>query len=207
MILSAVVLAILLPAASALAQNDESFSPEPEVAADPALDPPPLTLRENYSYTANQIFGVPEILRMAGRAAIDHIEDAPKGWGPGYDGYALRFGSHLGVAMVRENIAFGIRALDGEDPRYARLGKGPLWKRVGYAAERTFLVRRSNGGLMPAWSLLIANYSTPFIAQQWRPDGTMGGRELRTGSIGVGLSVTQNLYLEFWPDVKKKFHR
>jgi hypothetical protein len=58
---------------------------------------------------------------------------------------------------------------------------------------------------MPAWSMLIAEYSTPFIAQQWRPNGTMGGRGLRAGSVGVGLSSTQNLLLEFWPDVRKKF--
>src|ERR1700677_2089626 len=199
MILPGLLLAILLSAMSLVAQDiveeSDALTPEPDATAlDPVPAFTPLTLRQNYSYTVSQIFGAPALFRIAGRAAIDHLDNDPKGWGSAPTAYAVRFASHLGVTVVRENIAFGIRALDGEDPRYERSGKGGLWKRTAYATGHTFAVRSAKGALMPAWSMLVAEYSTPFIAQQWRPNGTMGGRELRTGSVGVGLSSIQTLF-------------
>ena len=207
MILPAVLLAILLPAAVALAQDDGSFAPEPEIAAEPAPDPAPLTLRENYSYTANQIFGTPELLRMAGRAVIDHLENDPKGWG---------------TCARRLCVAIRLTSRCGRGP-----GKHCLWyPRPGRRRSQVRAIRQRpsletgrlcGGAYLPGTQGQRQSYAgVELIDRELRdtlyrpavaPDGTMGGRELRTGSIGAGLSVTQNLYLEFWPDVKKKFHR
>ena len=207
MILQIGFLAMLLPAAIVMAQDEVTPAPEPDDTAESTPVYTPLSLGENYSYAVSRMFNVPTLLSIAGRAAVDHVTRDPAGWGSTSEAYALQFASRFGRVVVRENVAFGVRALDGEDPRYARSGKGGFWKRTGYATGHTFAVRNRHGGLMPAWSVLISNYTTPFIAQQWRPDGTLGGRELRGGSMGVGLAVTRNLYQEFWPDVLKRFHR
>ena len=58
---------------------------------------------------------------------------------------------------------------------------------------------------MPAYSLFVAGFGTPFIAQTWRPEPITAGRELRSGSITLGLAAADNVYHEFWPDIKKKF--
>ena len=92
--------------------------------------------------------------------------------------------SMLRRAFVKEALAFGVRAVDGEDPRYARSGQAKLWTRVRYAVRHTFEVHSRNGGYMPAYSL-FANYAMPFIAQEWYPGQRHAGRELGSGTAGV----------------------
>ena len=57
---------------------------------------------------------------------------------------------------------------------------------------------------MPAYSRLAADYSTPFLAQTWRPETFGVARGFRGGTIGVGMDVGPNLWQEFWPDLKKR---
>jgi hypothetical protein len=60
---------------------------------------------------------------------------------------------------------------------------------------------------MPAYSLLPADFATPFIAQAWRPEPLRTGRELREGALGIGLAAATNIGKEFWPDVSRKLRR
>ena len=200
-------LAIFLPATALFAQDPAAFVPVLDSTTDSAATYTPLTIRESYAYTTAEIFGAPTLFRVATTAAINQHENFPSGWASTPGGYALRVASTFGQIAVRENIAFGVRALDGEDPRYFRSGQGGFWKRTGYALGHTFTALNSKGHRMPAFSLLVADYSAPFIAQQWRPNGISMGRELATGSLGVSIIVTQNLLLEFWPDMRHAFRR
>ena len=158
-------------------------------------------------YSVDQIFSVPRVLGIIARTSVDQATDTPASWGGGTGGYAERLASHFGRAFVHENVAFAVRAIDHEDPRYFVLGKGTKWTRVKYATKATFLVRRDDGKMIPAYSRFVADYSMPFISQAWRPEGVKGGRELRGGSIALGSGVANNIFLEFWPDLKKKLHR
>jgi hypothetical protein len=217
-----IFLAILLTASTLLADTSAVIAPEadaavaapaPDITADPAplhaegtSVYTPLTLRESYAYTTAAIIGPSTLFRVATTAAIEQTENKPSGWAATPGGYALRAASAFGQIAVRENIAFGIRALDGEDPRYFRSGRGGFWQRTGYALGHTFAAVNSKGRLMPAWSMLAADYSAPFIARQWTPGQPPStSRELAAGTLGVGVIVTQNLILEFWPDLQKAF--
>lgn len=165
----------------------------------------PLTFSENYFYSVHQIFTVPRVFQVAAHAAIDAARHSD-GWGSGAGAFEMRSASSFGRAFVKENLAFGVRAVDGEDPRYTRLGQGTVWVRIRYAVGHTFMVRGRTGDYMPAYSL-AANYAMPFVAQEWHPGAIHGGRELRAGTIGVASAVSTNLGREFWPDLKKKLHR
>lgn len=173
--------------------------------AAPATDLP-LTLGQNYAWSVHQIFAPGQLFLIAGRAAIDHSRNDPSGWGEGPDGYALRVASRLGRVAVRQNLAFAVRALDHEDPRYFRSRETGIWRRSRYAVGRTFVVRNERGGTMPAYSLLLGDFATPFIAQVWRPQPVNAGREFRGGAIGIGIDAISNVGREFWPDIRKKLH-
>jgi len=198
--LPGVFLALLLPTARLLAQGDATLTPPPSPAPATASTASftPLTLSQSYTYTLGQMFGPSALFRITAVASRDQYDKDPDEWKSSTSGYAERVASRFGLIVVRENVAFAVRALDHEDPRYLRSGKTGFWRRVGYAAGHTF---------MPAWSTFLGEYSAPFIAQQWRPDGIEPGRELRSGTLGIGLTVVQNLGAEFWPDVKKKMFR
>ncbi len=141
------------------------------------------------------------------RAALDHSDNNPSGWGQGTEGYALRVVSRLGIAAVRENIAFAVRAVDHEDPRYFHSPSGGVWKRAGYAVKRTFVARSEHGGTIPAYAMLVSSFATPFIAEAWRPEPVRAGRELRTGAVTIGIDAGGNICREFWPDIRKRLSR
>ncbi len=184
---------LLLGGATALAAQDL-----------PNTDYVPLDVKGKYLYSVDQMFSFPRLLSIAIRAGVDQGTDTPIQWGGGTAGYAERFASHFGRSFLRENIAFGVRALDHEDPRYFVLGKGGLWKRTKYAVRQTFVVRNDHGSTMPAYSRFISTYSMPLISQAWRPEQFSVGRELGNGSIGMATGVGYNVFQEFWPDLKKK---
>jgi len=138
------------------------------------------------------------------RGGIDQWRGLPRQWGHGWDSYAVRSTSFFGRSLVRENIAFGVRAIDHEDPRYFPLGQGSRWARVRYAIERTFLVKNDSGGTMPAYSLFVSAYTAPFIAQQWRPEHFTSSHPFKVGSARIGIAVGSDVFQEFWPDLKRK---
>jgi hypothetical protein len=179
--------------------------PPSDVASAADADYTPLTSKERYLYSIDQVISLPRLLGIIARTSVDQATDTPSGWGGGTEGYAVRLASHFGRAFVHENVAFAVRAIDHEDPRYFVLGHGSTWTRVKYATKATFVVRRDNGDMIPAYSRFVADFSMPFISQTWRPDSIHGGRELRSGTMGLGVGVANNVFLEFWPDLKRKF--
>ena len=184
--------------------SEQAFTPDPSASTVPSDSYVPLTLGQNYLWTVHQILNPGRLFMVAAGAASDHARRDPSAWGEGSEGYATRVGSRLGTIAVRENLAFAVRALDHEDPRYFRSPPAGVLKRARYAASRAFIVKNERGGTMPAYSSFVADLATPFIAQTWRPEPISAGRELRTGAVGIGLNVVGNIGQEFWPDFRKK---
>jgi hypothetical protein len=185
-----------------LEAQDPQTPPDNAAVASPADTP--LTLGEQYLFSANKIFSGESMLVYAARAGLDQLRDRPAQWGSGADSYAVRYASFFGRSFVRQNIALGIRALDHEDPRYFPLERGSGWARTKYALARTFLVRNGSGGLMPAYSLFASAFATPLLADRWRPEVFHAGQPLRVGFLGIGLASASDLWQEFWPDLMRK---
>lgn len=208
-------------AAIALAQDAPPAAlTAPDVAAPALTTPPPvtgpfdllptsqpLTLGQKYMYTLDRTIGPTAWVGFAARAGIDKLWYTPKKWGDGSESYGIAAAAHFGNRLVRENLAFGVRAIDHEDPRYFRLGHGRVWQRTRYAILHTFLVHNDNGSLMPAYSLLISSYATPLIARPWDPRVFTPAREMHLGTTGVAVGIAQSLWLEFSPDLRKHLPR
>jgi hypothetical protein len=163
----------------------------------------PLTLEQSYLFSLNKVVGGGGIALVAFKSAFDQLRDAPAQWGTEADSFATRAAWHFGRSLIRQNIAFGVRALDGEDPRYFVSGHGTKWERTKYAVEHTFVVHNSSGGWMPAYSLFLSSYATPFAVNDWRPVPRTVPHEIGAGSAGVGIAVVSSVFQEFWPDLKK----
>jgi hypothetical protein len=164
----------------------------------------PLDLGQKYLYSLNRIAGPTAWVGFATSAGIDQLWKKPGSWGDNSGSFGARMASHFGMRLVHENIAFGVRAFDHEDPRYFRLGRGNVLSRVKYAAIHTFAVHNDNGSLMPAYSLLGSSFATPAIARAWRPEPLTWSRETRSGTIGLSVGVVQSLWREFSPDLRQK---
>ncbi len=203
---------------SALAQDASMASPPAEIAGDSTLVTPAvvvpatgdqpiytsLNLKQKWLYSMEEIFGPARLAAYAVHAGIDQMNDTPKQWGTSGDSLAVRLTDTFGDSLLRHNVEFAIRALDHEDPRYFRSGQHGAWNRTKYAVVHTFAVRKDDGSLMPAYSLLLTDYGMPFVVREWRPQRfrTMDG--MQAGTLGIGIAMGSNIFSEFWPDLKKK---
>jgi hypothetical protein len=209
----AVVLLAFAGSSFALAQDvplpiaDPTSESMPLVAPRPTPAYTPLTPRESFQYGFNRVFSPGKLLLFGVEAAMDQEREKPDNWGQGMQSYGDRYADRFGRALVRENIAFGVRAVTGEYPRYELSHESGIWKRSKHAIISTFVVRGRDGRLMPAYSRIISDYATPIIAEQWNPQPYHATQALSAGTAGIGIAIASNLGAEFWPDIRRKFLR
>jgi hypothetical protein len=184
------------------AQESTNLLPDPSAADDAApvsslpLSPNPifsqpdvpLTLVQKYLVTMDQVAGPGALFAVGLHGMFDQALDRPHQWGPGAGAIGPRIASDFGRRFLRQNIAFGVRALDHEDPRYFRSGQG-------------------NGSAMPAYSLFVSAATMPFIAQSWRPETFSMARGFGGGTVSIGVALATNIWDEFWPDLRAKLPR
>lgn len=167
----------------------------------------PLTLGQKYLYSLQRTVAPADWAGFALRSTIDQLWSRPVTWGSGPQSFGIQMASHFGMRLLYQNMAFGVRAIDHEDPRYFRSGHGTVWKRTEFAVVHTFAVRKDDGGEIPAYSLFFAAYATPAIAHVWRPGPFGASRELGAGSIGIGVGVAESVWREFAPDLRRRLPR
>jgi hypothetical protein len=159
-----------------------------------------LTLGEKYRMSLKRTFDPVEIFRLSTSAAINQGRNYPSEWGQGWDAFGVRIASQLGQQLVREQLEFGVWAMDHEDPRYRRSGLTGMWPRTRFAVVHTFVTRSDSGNAMPAYSRFVGDYGAGFISRQWYPDRFHTvGQGLESGTISLGFDVGMNVVREFWP--------
>lgn len=166
----------------------------------------PITLKQKYEYSLEQMFSGPRLLSIIARTALDQVEVTPHAWGSNAPSLGVRVASEFGRSFVRATISSGIRGLDHEDPRYFYSHKQKNIDRIRYALVHTFEVHNDNGSMMPAYSRFIGDFGMPFLAQTWKPGGINAPDALRSGCIGIGMGMAMTVAQEFWPDVKHALH-
>jgi hypothetical protein len=178
----------------------------PDAQADQEPPYKPITLKQKYIYSIEQMFSGPRLIAILAHAGMDQAEVIPHAWGSNAPAFGVRTVSLFGHGLVRATIASGIRGIDHEDPRYFYSHKTKPWDRTKYALIHTFEVRNDNGSMMPAYSRFLGDFGMPFLAQTWRPNGINVPDALRSSGIGIGMGMAMTVAQEFWPDVKHALH-
>jgi len=120
-------------------------------------------------------------------------------------GYGRRYGHRLANRAVENAIGFGTAVAFHQDPRYFRSGEEGVWRRTRYAVVNTFLTRTDGGSRTIAAWRFAGNYGAAFVSNTWRPDRINGASDaLQRGSISIGFDVANNIFKEFWPDIRRK---
>jgi hypothetical protein len=135
--------------------------------------------------------------------------DRPREYGPGWGGFADRFGMRLTGVSTGNAMEAGIGALWGEDPRYFRAPGEPFKARLRNVIRLTFLARRPDAGFAPAYARFIAVSGNNFLSNTWRADSEANNHDavLRTLE-GIAGRMAGNAFEEFWPDVESHvFHK
>jgi hypothetical protein len=163
----------------------------------------PMTGRQRMRWFVSQSIGPPSLAVGVMSAAIGTARDKPFEYGPGWEGFGKRYGIRLSGVATGNAMNAGLGALWGEDPRFFRVGEGPLGKRVRNIIVMTFMARRRDGHLAPAYARYVATPGNNFLTNAWRADSeATNSAALKRTAIGFGGRVGANAFREFWPDVK-----
>jgi hypothetical protein len=178
------------------------------IALPASVAPAGMTVGQKFRYRLKHSFDVEHVARSVAGAALDEAREHPAGWGRGWDSFGVRVTSHLGQHLIKEQIMFGVEALDHETPGHLRSRRTGFKNRLKDAIKYTFVSASDSGGMMPAYSRFAGAYGAAFISRTWYPrEYHTLSSGLYTGTSSLGIDVGLNVLREFYPDIKKKVFR
>jgi hypothetical protein len=168
----------------------------------------PLTVKEKFQEWARGAYD-PLGFGVLGfeAATLEHSStDGFCGYGPGWGGYGKCFGSLELDANVSSFIGdFALTALLHQDPRFFRLGKGSVGKRLWYAVSRVFVTYNDSGHTVFYSSALSGTAIAAGISNLYYPQQDRGvGHSMSRVAIDLGNTALYNAAAEFWPDIHRK---
>lgn len=196
------------------AQSDPQEKPEtPRPKVHPGTAPlkepyVPITGRERLRWFFSQSFGPPSLAVGVMSAGIATARDKPFEYGPHWEGFGDRYGMRLTGVVTGNAMNAGLGALWGEDPRYFPAAGQPFGKRVKNVVVYTFMAKRRDGNLAPAYARYIATPGNNFLSNAWRVDSEAAtSAALKRTALGFAGRAAANAFREFWPDAKNLMHR
>lgn len=151
----------------------------------------------NYVFDA---YGPYPIAGAAFGAGINQFSNAPPEWNQGAEGYAKRFGSNYGIAMVATTTRYGLSEAFKEDALYYRCECRGVFPRLSHALISTLTARRGEDGhrvfSIPA---LVGPYAGTMTATYgWYPNRYGAKDAFRTGNYSLLAFAGENISLEFF---------
>jgi len=141
-------------------------------------------------------------------AALYQIEDQNPSFGQGMKGYAQRFATAYGDQMIGNMMTEGfVPAIFHQDPRYFRLGEGSKLHRTLYALWQIESAHMDSGRRTFNFSEWGGNALAVTISNAYYPDTRDWQDNLERLFVACGTDAFSNVLKEFWPDVKRKFHK
>jgi hypothetical protein len=133
---------------------------------------------------------------------------------PKYGSDSAAFGQRLGASIAREASMrlFSdslLPAITHEDPRYFRMGRGSVTSRGMHAIERVIINQRDDGSQGFNYSDTLGRAAASALAMAYYPPKSQtAGVAARTWGVSLAGLAGNNLFFEFWPDVRDRiFHR
>ncbi len=202
LLLVAVVMACLSVTSRSQSLPSAKDSPISDaVAAAPEMElayerPTQRTKVNNYLFDS---YGPYSTTGAAFGAGINQANNTPPEWDQGGRGYARRFGSDYGIAVVTTTTRYGLSEAFKEDAMYYRCECRGMYPRLSYALISTLTARRGKDGhrvfSVPA---LVGPYVGSMTAiYGWYPNRYGAKDAFRTGNYSLLAYAGGNVALEF----------
>jgi hypothetical protein len=166
-----------------------------------------LSVKEKLRYDWEHLFDVDNLVFAGIGAAFDQARDRPSEWGEGWGAFSERYASHVGYYIVQRSIMFPVQAIDHEDTRYFPSTRTSYKGRLGDAFLHTIWRHNDSGGMMPAYSEFLGDYSAAAVSRMWWPAHYRTGSSIFiAGSDTILVDAGINVFHEFKPDIKRWLH-
>jgi hypothetical protein len=169
----------------------------------------PLTPKERLAVYAKDLFGPFHLLLAGVSAGVTQLQDSPKEWGEGAQGFGIRYANYYGIALIGSVLQMGGEDLLHEDNLYYGSGEHGLWRRMKYAVKSSVLARSADGTQHFSVSQVGSTAAASFISRIWQPRSSDSAAD---GAKNFGISMATNAGInvvrEFLPDVTRHvFHK
>jgi len=172
---------------------------------------PPLTTRQKYTLAFKSQID-PAAFGIAGFVAlISQAEGSHYAYGGGWGGYGKRYGQTYADSFDGQMIGNAILpSLLHQDPRYFRLGRGPVKRRILYALGTNVIAHHDGTGRWePNYSNVLGNFASGGISNLYLPANERGfGSTITGGLLVLAEGGAGSMFQEFWPDIARHYlHR
>lgn len=179
--------------------------PSPPAASLSAPCIPAYTAEERLQNYVSRTLGPGAFVNSAVVAGIAQARNHPSAWEQGMEGYGRRYGSSFGKRAISNTIQLAAEAMLGEDSRYFPSGRESVWRRIQSAVLNSLKVRTRHGHRVPPVGRLAGAFGGGLLSRTWQPEGHDSfGDGVQSGGITFGLHVANNVFREFWPDLRKR---
>jgi len=141
-------------------------------------------------------------------ALLEQAEGSHYSYGGGWGGYAKRYGQSYADSFDGQMIGNALLpVILHQDPRYFRLGRGPVKRRILYALGTNFMAHHDGTGRWePNYSNILGNFAAGGISNLYLPENERGFSSTITGGLVViAEGGAGSMFQEFWPDICRHF--
>jgi hypothetical protein len=145
-------------------------------------------------------------LASALSAGISQGENDDPSFGQGAAGYGKRVGvSYIDEVQYRFFKEFAYPTIFREDPRYYRIGEGPVRRRFLHPLAHAVVAYKDNGKPMFNYSEWLGEASGATLSNLYHPGNRRGFRPAAENvAVGVALDIGYDELREFWPEIARK---
>lgn len=165
----------------------------------------PLTAKQKGYLAIHNLTDPANLLTIVALSGFTIAVDSDTAYGPGLKG----FGKNTGVSLLQDATgeffgAFLIPSITHQDPRYFRMPRASIPRRIGHAVGRTFIANHDDGSLMPNYANLFGYPISAELSNLYVP-GIHADPASTIARIATGLATdpANNLITEFLPDVAR----
>lgn len=166
---------------------------------------PALTSTQKLSLAARQVFDPFVWISTGIQTGISQAHNEFPQYGQGAAGYTRRYGAAMLDAVHSGFASSAFCVLLKEDPRYFRLGQGPIKHRIFYSLSQQFSAKSDNGKRQFNWANVLGTFASGAISNAYYPAPNRGfALTMNRSGVSLAWGFTGELAEEFWPDIKRK---
>ncbi len=186
---------------SAPLPHSDSFTlfPGYQAAENSSLPVPPLTARQKFALAYSKIFSPALPIDALTVSAFDQATNLGPAYGQEWGAFGKRV-AYNGANYVTKSLFANaiVPAAFHQDPRYFRLGEGPVGKRIGWVLFSQIAAYSDRGTLMPNYGKLFGYAASTALSNVYMPRQSISFvNDVKGDGIKFGVSIGVDLVHEF----------
>jgi hypothetical protein len=158
--------------------------------------PAPLDAPQKFQLAWKSTFDPVTFLVVGVGAGLEQADGQFSGFGPGFDGYAKRYGATFANVSIGGFLGDAVfPSLLKQDPRFFYKSSGSVRSRILYALGASLMAKGDNGRWQPNYSNFLGDLASGGISNLYYPPQDRNGVALTFEDVGISMGARAADYL------------